>query len=232
MIQRRAEEVFPGQRQRAGARTCLPRHAGTGRTATAGRAEGSAFRWLMAAAEMAGLAAASWEASSAAAPAAASWEASPAAANWLPRVATRTIGPDAGSVRAARDFTVVILRRWGMAECGHDIVIVVSELLTNALRHALPGPGDVWPRWPIHLGLLQQGPSVLCAVADPGRGVPVPQAPGCLAETGRGLQMICALSDLWGYTEPGDAGKIVWAMFTARRAAPSRFQRARQRPGA
>jgi hypothetical protein len=34
--------------------------------------------------------------------------------------------------------------------------------------------------------------------------------------------MICALSDQWGYTEPSDAGKIVWAMFIARHSARSR----------
>ena len=95
---------------------------------------------------------------------------------------------------------------------------MVSEMVTNALRHALPGPGDAGPRRPVRLGLLQQGPWVLCAVADPGTAVPVPRAPGPLAEAGRGLQMICAFSDLWGYTTPSDAGKVVWAMFTARRA--------------
>ena len=42
-----------------------------------------------------------------------------------------------------------------------------------------------------------------------------------LAEAGRGLQMICAFSDLWGYTTPSEAGKVVWAMFTARHAPPS-----------
>ena len=48
--------------------------------------------------------------------------------------------------------------------------------------------------------------------------------------------MISALSDLWGYTEPSDDGKIVWAMFTIRRAAPSRsrsrFRQTAQRQGA
>ena len=39
-----------------------------------------------------------------------------------------------------RDFTVAILRRWGMAERSPHIAMVVSELLTNALRHAPPGP--------------------------------------------------------------------------------------------
>jgi hypothetical protein len=38
-----------------------------------------------------------------------------------------------------------------------------------------------------------------------------------LAETGRGLHVVGALADLWGYTTPGDKGKAVWAMFSAHR---------------
>ena len=97
---------------------------------------------------------------------------------------------------------------------------MVSELLTNALQHALPGSGDTGPRGPVRLGLLQQGRWLLCAVADPGKAAPVPRAPGSLAEAGRGLQMICAFSDRWGYTAPSDAGKVVWAMFSPRQAPP------------
>jgi hypothetical protein len=139
----------------------------------------------------------------------------PASAS-LPRVAIRTLSADAGSVHAARDFTVATLRRWGTAERSQDIALVVSELLTNALRHAVPGSvGDSRPSWPIRLGLLQPGSSVLCAVADPSRTAPVLQARGSLAETGRGLHLICALSDQWGFT-PSDTGKVVWAMFFPR----------------
>ena len=165
--------------------------------------------WLMLAAEMAGLAGGSWRSPP-----------DPALAGWAcpPRIATRALSAQAGSVRAARYFTLATLRRWGTAHSSQDIAIVVSEMVTNALRHAPPGPGDTGPRRPVRLGLLQQGPWVLCAVADPGTAVPVPRAPGPLAEAGRGLQMICAFSDLWGYTTPSDAGKVVWAMFTARRA--------------
>jgi len=139
----------------------------------------------------------------------------PASAS-LPRVAIRTLSADAGSVHAARDFTVATLRRWGTAERSQDIALVVSELLTNALRHAVPGSaGDSRTSWPIRLGLLQPGSSVLCAVADPSRTAPVLQARGSLAETGRGLHLICALSDQWGFT-PSDTGKVVWAMFFPR----------------
>jgi len=142
----------------------------------------------------------------------------------LPRIATRTPGVDAGSVRAARDFTIATLQWWGVTERSGDIAVVVSELLTNALQHALPGFGDTRPRWPIPLGLLQPGPCVLCAVADPSELAPVPQTPVSLAETGRGLHIICALSDKWGYTPPNDMGKVVWAMFSTRLAAPWHLQ--------
>ncbi len=139
----------------------------------------------------------------------------PAPLGWtcLPPIAPGTPGTHAGSVRAARDFTIATLQRWCATERSEDIAIVVSELLTNALLHALP-PAAGRARWPIRLGLLQPGRCVLCAVADPSELAPAPAAPGDLAETGRGLDIICALSDRWGYTTPGDMGKVVWALFS------------------
>jgi len=93
---------------------------------------GIGWHWLIPAAEMAGLARSNWRPSS-----------DPALPGWacLPRIATRVLAADPGSVRAARDFAVAILHRWGMAERSPDIAIVVSELMTNALRHAVPGSG-------------------------------------------------------------------------------------------
>jgi len=139
----------------------------------------------------------------------------------VPRIATRTLGADAGSVRAARNFTTATLRRWDTPERSQDIATVVSELLTNALRHALSGAGDNRPRRPIRLGLLQLGRYVLCAVADPSKATPAPRPAGFLAETGRGLHIICALSDQWGCTAPSETGKVVWATFYLR--SPSRM---------
>jgi anti-sigma regulatory factor (Ser/Thr protein kinase) len=135
-----------------------------------------------------------------------------------PRIATHLLGADPGSIHAARSFTVATLHRWGAAERSSDITLVVSELLTNALRHA--GSGDTGPR-PVWLGLLQPGPCVLCAVADPSKAAPTPQTPGSLAETGRGLHIIYALSDQWGYTTPSETGKVVWALFHSRLRSPS-----------
>ena len=189
-------------------------------------ADSTGGRWLMPAAQMAGLACDCWRSSPD--PAMTAW-------NCVPTIATRALSAEAASVRAARDFTLATLRLWGTPHSGQDIVVVVSELVTNALRHALPGAGalpgvgDTGPRGPVLLGLLQHGRWLLCAVADPGNAAPVPRTPGTLAEAGRGLQMVCALSDQWGYTTPSDEGKVVWAMFTARSAPPSPARYAHRR---
>jgi hypothetical protein len=133
----------------------------------------------------------------------------------FPRVATRSLVMKPKPARAARDFAAATARRWGAGERADDIAIVVSELVTNALRHAQPASGEPQQRRPVRLGLLQPGPCVLCAVADPGRAVPVTTETDVLAETGRGLHVVGALADLWGYTTPSDKGKAVWAMFSA-----------------
>jgi hypothetical protein len=165
----------------------------------------------MLAAEMAGLASSTVQSSP-----------SSATKGWArqPRIATCIPGGSAGSVRTARNFTIATLHRWGAAEGGHDIAIVVSELLTNALRHALAGSGDAPGRRLIRVGLLLLRPCLLCAVADPSTVAPVLRQPGAIGETGRGLHIVCALSDRWGYTTSG-AGKVVWAMFTAPPAEPA-----------
>jgi hypothetical protein len=214
MIQERAGEALPAHAGLQVQAPAVPGRDETERTTLAAHpshlADGSGYRWLMLAAEMVGLA------SSAGRPAP-----DPAPVGWasLPRIATYTSGGGAGSVRAARDFTLATLNRWSAADRSYDIAIVVSELLTNALRHARPGSGDDRPRRSIRLGLLQLGPGVLCAVADPSTAAPVLRPPGSLGETGRGLHIVCALSDRWGYASSG-TGKVVWAMFTARLTEP------------
>jgi hypothetical protein len=170
-------------------------------------ASGMDGHWLASAVEMAAVASGNWPLSP---------EPGPLGWTCFPRVAIRTPGADARSVRAARDFTTATLHRWGAAHRCEDVAIVVSELLTNALRHALPDSSETRPRSSIRLGLLQLGPCVLCAVADPSRRAPVPKHPGPLGETGRGLHVIGALADTWGYTAPSDTGKVVWAMLSAR----------------
>jgi Histidine kinase-like ATPase domain len=165
-------------------------------------------QWLRAAAEMAGVACSDWFLSPGASTL--DWTHSP--------VTIQTLNMDAEAVRAGREISTATLRRWGVTQRCEDITVVVSELLTNALRHAVPGLSRSQPSWPVRLGLLCSRPCVLCAVADPSSSIPVPKKPGHLAETGRGLHVVSSLSDKWGYTTyttPSDSGKVVWAIFTA-----------------
>ena len=139
----------------------------------------------------------------------------------FPRIAVRSLGAQPRPVRAARDFTAATLRRWGATERAEDVAVVVSELVTNALRYGLPGSDPARPASRMRFGLVQPGPCVVCAVADPSRAAPVVQETDVLAETGRGLHVVGALADAWGYTTPADTGKAVWAMFSSGRAPAS-----------
>jgi hypothetical protein len=187
-------------------------------------AGGVGWHWLTSAVEMAALA--SGNCPLVPEPGATGWTCSS-------RIARRTPAADASSVCAARGFAVATLRHWGAADRCEDIAVVVSELLTNALRHAVPRAvgtqpravgtqprsAGTRPRWPIRLGLLQCGPCVLCAVADPSESAPAQAKPSELAETGRGLEVIGALSDSWGCITASDMGKIVWATFSTEPAS-------------
>ena len=162
-------------------------------------------QWLVPAVRMAAMASGNWPLST-----------RPGTGGWtcFPKLALRTPRLDARSVRTARDFTIATMSRWGTAESCDDIAMVVSELLTNALRHALPDSDQAPRPGSVRLGLVQPGRSVLCAVADPSPKAPAPRQPEVLCEGGRGLQVIGALADAWGCTPPSHAGKVVWALFS------------------
>jgi anti-sigma regulatory factor (Ser/Thr protein kinase) len=174
----------------------------------AGQSPDAGWGWLRRAAEMAALAGSLSPAAGTGAP---SWPC-------YPRIAMRTPGTEPGAISAARKFTSLIMERWGAADRGSDVAVVVSELLSNAVRHGLsPAAGPQAPG--IRLGLLHSGPSILCAVTDPSDAPPVPREPDWLDEGGRGLHVIASLSEGWGacLDVPGQAGKVVWAAF---RTAP------------
>jgi hypothetical protein len=185
----------------------------------------SRWSWLQSAAEMAALYSGAWSDPELPLAPAGGFAGSPprlaTAPPSAPRLATRSPAPTVRSLAGARSFTLATMDRWGAAGCADDVAAVVSELLANALRHALPradngtraGTGAAGARSrPIRLGLLDLEPLVLCAVADPSAQPPVHRQPDWLEESGRGLHVVASLSSHWGFcVAPDMRGKVVWA---------------------
>jgi anti-sigma regulatory factor (Ser/Thr protein kinase) len=126
--------------------------------------------------------------------------------------ATCTLLPSAESVKASRDFTRATLRDWGMSALTDLAELVVSELVTNALRHGMPAGRKVGEQHSVRLRLLAQAPFVMCMVADPDRSIPVLTDADPAAETGRGLTVVDACCVRWGWHLLDGGGKVVWAL--------------------
>jgi anti-sigma regulatory factor (Ser/Thr protein kinase) len=106
----------------------------------------------------------------------------------------------------ARGHTVNVLREWGMSGLAEDAEMIVSELVTNAVRVARNSG-----RCPVvSFRLTLQGSRVLIEVSDPSPAPPVRGGAAPDAENGRGLQIVDALAAEWGW-RPLDVGKVVWA---------------------
>lgn len=132
------------------------------------------------------------------------------------------IAPRREAVRDAREFTRTTLQLWDMGDLFDDVALVASELVTNALRHAVrtdevehrtAEPLDEWST-PIRISLARQASRVVCAVRDPSCVGPVSRIPDHISETGRGLHLVDCFSATWGWQLLDGTGKIVWALFT------------------
>ncbi|GAU71129.1 putative serine/threonine-protein kinase [Streptomyces sp. NBRC 110611] len=116
------------------------------------------------------------------------------------------------AVRQARGSVRTTLACWCLDVLTDDAQLAVSELVTNALRHATqpPLPGDE----PIRCQLTVERPerrAVRITVADPSPRGLVQRHPDIEAETGRGLTVLSEISADWG-VETLPAGKRVWAL--------------------
>lgn len=114
---------------------------------------------------------------------------------------------DAAGVSGARSAFVDEVRQWLPATLQDDAGLVVSELLSNAVRHASPLPNGklrlTWRREP--------SGGVEVAVTDGGAATrPQQRHPSLSALGGRGLTIVGALSSSWGIRNE-DPGVTVWA---------------------
>lgn len=108
-----------------------------------------------------------------------------------------------GAVRNARAAVRGQLHHWELDALGDLATLLVSELVTNSLRHAT---GPIGVRLVRPVGLRDV---LLVEVSDPLPDPPRERVAHPEDESGRGLQLVAHSSRRWG-TRPGDAGKTVW----------------------
>lgn len=118
----------------------------------------------------------------------------------------------------ARAFTTRVLSAWELSGLAETAALVVSELVTNVIRHAggvMDPPEDVTELVgrvaPVMLGLSQRE-SLLVQVWDQSSSPPLRRVAADDAVGGRGLALVEMLSKEWGCEVLDAGGKIVWAV--------------------
>lgn len=117
---------------------------------------------------------------------------------------------DPHSAGLARRFVEATCELWHCEEVADDAVAIVSELVSNAVRHT---DCDAELRIELRRQLLT------VAVSDASSIHPVRRPPGFARESGMGLGIVTALATAWGSNPNSTGGKIVWA--TIRLRAPN-----------
>jgi anti-sigma regulatory factor (Ser/Thr protein kinase) len=102
--------------------------------------------------------------------------------------------------RDARRFTFETLHEWGADHAIEEAELIVSELVTNALRHA---------ESPSRLALVADGRCLRIEVVDYGKGGAVrrPTRPDAIG--GRGLLLVESVAERWGSQHDGFE-HVVW----------------------
>ncbi|WP_430377436.1 SpoIIE family protein phosphatase [Streptomyces sp. B1-3] len=123
---------------------------------------------------------------------------------------TRLLGPeqvadwdvpvDPAQVAEARKAASRQLTEWGLEDFAFTTELVVSELVTNAIRHAVG---------PIRLRLIRAR-TLMCEVLDSGSTAPHLRHPRTTDEGGRGLLLVSQFAQRWG-TRFVPEGKVIWA---------------------
>ncbi|MDI5964938.1 ATP-binding SpoIIE family protein phosphatase [Streptantibioticus silvisoli] len=110
---------------------------------------------------------------------------------------------DPAAVGDARDRTTRQLQDWGLDDLAFTTELIVSELVTNGIRHAEP---------PVVLRLIRDHDTLVCEVTDGSSSAPhLTRAPDS-AEGGRGLMITAQLvAGRWGVRYDSTGGKAIWA---------------------
>jgi anti-sigma regulatory factor (Ser/Thr protein kinase) len=139
-----------------------------------------------------------------------------------PRSSTLTLAALPTAPACARLHATAVLYEWGMEPLAENAKLIISELTTNAIMAATDpearlGNARQSSGVPlIRLKLLSDYNRVLIEVWDPNPLPPVVEQPELEDESGRGLMLVGALSESWGWDVPkGWCGKAVWVELRA-----------------
>ncbi|MGW2169509.1 SpoIIE family protein phosphatase [Streptomyces sp. NPDC001705] len=116
------------------------------------------------------------------------------------QVASFELSADPALVARARALAARQLDEWGLESIAFTTELIISELVTNAIRHA---------RGPIALRLIHTE-SLICEVSDGSLSAPHLRRARTTDEGGRGLFLIAQLASSWGTRYARD-GKTIWA---------------------
>lgn len=132
------------------------------------------------------------------------------------------LGAWPGAVPCARLHAKAVLHEWRLADLVETVELVVSELVTNAVR-ASEELAAILPTLPtVQLWLSADHERVLIQVWDGSNRMPQKQEPDPAALGGRGLLLVEAISESCGtYRLEGGDGKIIWARVGPAHAVPT-----------
>jgi serine phosphatase RsbU (regulator of sigma subunit) len=114
--------------------------------------------------------------------------------------------PEETSVRQARKMIEEPMKRWGLEDMVPVTQLLVSELVTNAIRYG--SKGEFSTGEDIEFRLILEG-GLICEVYDPSPALPRVLQVDRDAENGRGLHVVSQLSHRWG-SRRTPTGKVVW----------------------
>jgi len=134
---------------------------------------------------------------------------SQATADRWPLASELMLGPWPSAAGCARALAVACLSEWRLDVLRDDVALITSELVTNAVTASSALPGGPWP---LRFSLASDRSRLLICVADMCPEPPAQADADADALDGRGLMIVEALSERWGWYPADTAGKAVWAL--------------------